>query len=78
MMADEKYWTYQSEFPTPSFASIPKGCFRGTEAQWLQLSPGFRREIVRSFKKLPDYDRLMRAETLDHKSSIQIKARDLL
>lgn len=77
-MADEKYWMYQSSFPTPSFDELPDGCFRGTEAQWFQLSPGMRREIVRSFKKLPDYQRLERAARLEQKEQTQIKAREAL
>jgi hypothetical protein len=50
-MSNEKYWTYQASSPTPSFDDLPVGCFGGTEEQFYQLSPGMRREIVRSFKK---------------------------
>lgn len=28
-MSDEKYWMYQSPFPTPSFNELPEGCFKG-------------------------------------------------
>lgn len=74
-MSDEKYWSYQSSFPTPSFGELPEGCFKGTEAQWHQLSPGMRREIVRTFKKLPDYERLQRSIATNKKAEAQIKAR---
>jgi hypothetical protein len=77
-MSGEKYWTYQSSFPTPSFEELPEGCFGGTEAQWFQLSPGMRREIVRSFKKLPDYERLQRQAVTTKKAETQIKAREAL
>ena len=77
-MSGEKYWTYQSSFPTPSFWELPEGCFGGTEAQWFQLSPGMRREIVRSFKKLPDYERIERSALLSRKIGTQIKAREAL
>ena len=77
-MSGEKYWTYQSSFPTPSFNELPEGCFKGTEAQWFQLSPGMRREIVRSFKKLPDYQRLERSALTDKKAEVQIRAREML
>lgn len=77
-MSGESYWTYQSSFPTPSFAELPAGCFKGTEEQWFQLSPGMRREIVRSFKKLPDYERLDRQARQDKKAETQCKAREAL
>lgn len=48
-MADEAYWTYRAGSPTPSHSeAIELGAFSGTEAQWTSLSPGMRREIVRS------------------------------
>lgn len=49
-MANERYWTYQAGH-TPSFGEVPAGCFNGTENDWHKLSPGMRREIVRSFSK---------------------------
>lgn len=77
-MSGESYWTYQSAFVTPTFEELPEGCFRGTEAQWHQLSPGMRREIVRSFKNLPDYQRLERQALWTKKVETQIKAREAL
>lgn len=47
----EKYWTYQSSTPTPSLEeAIKLGAIAAntTEEKWHQLSPGMRREIVRS------------------------------
>jgi hypothetical protein len=49
-MADEKYWTYKAATPTPNYGELPEGCFNGTEKEWTSLSPGMRREIIRSFK----------------------------
>ena len=77
-MSEESYWTYKPDSPTPSFCELPEGCFKGTEAQWFQLSPGMRREIVRSFKKLPDYVRLQRQSIMDKTAQTQIKARKAL
>lgn len=50
-MANESYWTYQASDKTPSFDEIPDGAFNGTAEQWASLSPGYRREIVRTFRK---------------------------
>ena len=47
----ESYWTYQPSVPTPAFSEIPPGIFSGTRAEWESLSPGMRREIVRSTAK---------------------------
>ncbi len=77
-MRGENYWTYQSSLSTPSFEELPEGCFGGTETQWSQLSPGMRREIVRSFKKLPDYERLQRQALTTKKTEVQIKGREAL
>lgn len=52
-MADESYWTYRPGTRTPAFSELPAGAFHGTEKQWESLSPGMRREIVRSFRCLP-------------------------
>jgi hypothetical protein len=49
-MANERYWTYQAD-PTPSLAdAIAAGAIAAdtTDAKWHQLTPGMRREIVRS------------------------------
>lgn len=43
------FWSYQAGSPTPSAAeAVALGAFRGTDHEWQQLSPGMRREIVRS------------------------------
>lgn len=42
----KSFWTYDAP-PTPSKPEW----FNGTEAEWEQLSPGYRREIVRSYEK---------------------------
>ena len=44
------YWTYKAP-EAPDWADLPEKCFAGTRDNWEQLSPGFRREIVRSFEK---------------------------
>lgn len=77
-MSGEAYWAYQSAFPTPDFAEVPIGCFSGSEREWQQLSPGYRREIVRSFKKMPNYERLERMNRVDTKADVQINAREIL
>lgn len=52
-MADESYWSYKASSPTPSVddaiwaGAIP---LNTTEKDWYKLSPGMRREIVRSAK----------------------------
>lgn len=54
-MAGESYWTYRSAFETPTLeeakaaGAVPAS---STEAEWIKLSPGMRREIVRSKVKL--------------------------
>jgi len=51
------FWTYQASEPTPSLAeaielkAISKDT---TEQAWDRLSPGFKREIVRSAKRRLD------------------------
>jgi hypothetical protein len=53
-MADEEYWTYKASTPTPSWIdAIWCGAIssKTTENEWYQLSPGMRREIVRSKEK---------------------------
>lgn len=47
-----KYWTYHSNEPTPTVADLPPGVFKGTQHQFEQLSPGMRREILRSAGKV--------------------------
>ena len=49
-MADESYWTYKAASPTPSYEEAWTLGFNGTEQQWASLSPGMRREIVKSYK----------------------------
>lgn len=47
------FWTYQASEPTPTHAeAVEAGAFGGTETEWHQLSPGMRREILRTAKKL--------------------------
>jgi len=47
-----RYHAWKPASPTPTHAeAVALGAFAGTEDQWHQLSPGFRREIVRSFRK---------------------------
>ena len=50
-MANEKYWSYQASERTLTFGELPAGAYAGTEDGWHSLSPGMRREIVRSFNK---------------------------
>jgi hypothetical protein len=53
-MADESYWTYQGSEPTPTLkeaVALGAASDRITEQDWHKLSPGMRREIVRSFRK---------------------------
>ncbi len=53
-MADEEYWTYKASTLTPDVVeaiwcgAVPVNT---TEAEWCKLSPGMRREIVRSKKR---------------------------
>lgn len=52
--ANEKYWSYQPGSETPSLEeAIRIGAIHPdtTTEKWQQLSPGMRREIVRSAKK---------------------------
>ena len=54
MSAAEEYWTYRASEETPSLqAAIDAGAIRAdtTDADWHKLSPGMRREIVRSARK---------------------------
>jgi hypothetical protein len=50
-MADESYWSYRASSPTPEYSEVPEGAFKGSEKEWYALSPGMRREIVRSFNR---------------------------
>ena len=47
----QAFWTYRADSATPPFDEIPAGAFCGTEDEWASLSPGMRREIVRSFTR---------------------------
>jgi len=47
MKEQEKYWRYKSASPTPDHADIPIGTFSGDKHSWEQLTPGFRRTILR-------------------------------
>ena len=47
-----RYHGWTPAEPTPTYAeAAAAGAFRGTEDAWYQLSPGMRREIVRSWRK---------------------------
>ena len=47
-MARSRYRAWTPCVPTPTHAeAVTLGAFSGTEAQWTQLTPGMRREIVR-------------------------------
>lgn len=53
-MADEGYWTYKAASETPSLAdAVWVGAVKPetTLEEWYKLSPGMRREIVRSKTK---------------------------
>ena len=48
------FWSYQSSSPTPSLKdAVDAGAIhpKTTQQEWESLSPGMRREIVRSSKK---------------------------
>lgn len=45
------FWSYQSDSPTPTVDQLPPGAFEGTQADFEKLSPGMRREILRSASK---------------------------
>lgn len=50
---NESYWSYRASEPTPCLAdAIAAGAIapETTETQWSQLSPGMRREILRTVK----------------------------
>lgn len=42
------FWSYQSDSPTPTVDQLPAGTFAGTQAEFEKLSPGMRREILRT------------------------------
>jgi hypothetical protein len=53
-MKPETFWTYQSATSTPTLESaIAAGAIKADTApeQWEALSPGMRREIVRTAQK---------------------------
>ena len=51
MKHTERYWTYQPNTPTPDINDLPNGTFNGTQKDFEKLSPGMRREILRSALK---------------------------
>lgn len=58
MGSDGDYWMYRADSPTPG---KPAGV-NMTSEQWEQLSPGYRRTIVRVLERnaeLPSADRAM-------------------
>lgn len=53
-MADEPYWTYKAATPTLTLEQAKElGAVSATwtESDWHKLTPGMRREIVRSARK---------------------------
>lgn len=44
----KSFWSYKAPPPPDD----PPAGVRATRAQWMQLTPGFRREIARTLKKL--------------------------
>lgn len=50
--ASDSFWMYQVSTATPEYEDLPDGMFKRTRDQWHSLSPGMRREIVRSAKKI--------------------------
>jgi len=52
---DASWWTYQASSPTPSWEeAIAAGAFKGSKSEWESLSPGMRREILRTWKRKAD------------------------
>jgi hypothetical protein len=48
----KSFWSYQASSPTPEHGSaVAAGRFRGSKADWEGLSPGMRREIMRTSSK---------------------------
>lgn len=48
----KRYHAWKPAGPTPTHAeAVEAGAFKGTEEQWHQLSPGMRREILRTVRK---------------------------
>lgn len=47
----ESYWTAKVAQPTPTVAELPKGAFKGSQSDFGKLSPGMRREILRTAEK---------------------------
>lgn len=48
----DSFWTYRAATPTPDFADVSTDAFfGGTRDEWEALSPGMRREIVRTHEK---------------------------
>lgn len=52
-MSRKSYKAWESAEPTPTYAeAIELGAFKGTRDEWLKLTAGFRREIVRTTKRM--------------------------
>lgn len=90
-MSEETYWSWKPGSPTPSFAGLPEGCFKGTQKQFESLSPGMRREILRDFQRrekqrynalvsqtFEDFERADRRQLLDRKAEVQLAAKQRL
>jgi hypothetical protein len=52
LSVSKSFWSYQSDFPTPTVADLPAGSFNGTQEDFETLSPGMRREILRRAAKI--------------------------
>jgi len=50
MKPQAPYWTRKAP-PIPEVHDLPPGTFNGTQEQFEQLSPGMRREILRSAQR---------------------------
>lgn len=53
-MVNEWYWTYKAASPTPTYQeALDAGAISPnmTESGWQSLTPGMRREIVRTARK---------------------------
>jgi len=50
-MKTNSFWSYQSSTPTPHVSDLPDAALLGTQEQFEQLSPGMRREILRTAQK---------------------------
>ncbi len=52
LIANRAFWSYQPGERTPTVDDLPPGAFAGTQDEFEGLSPGMRREINRTARKL--------------------------